>query len=202
MTNFNFTGKEKKIVRLSSDHFLFLSLALFYILIVLCSWIVGLHKHQHKLRNAYIRNCPAVMCITTQFHAVIIHLLCDTNRPNSVSNLHYVQALPGLETTAARNGCQSEQCQLERISISWTAAGQHILKRNEKKSGNVFEGERKTRTATSSVIGWCQHFIWWDRLKCADSSNFKTRGFETGAEGDEFEAAWCHFTYSFRYCQW
>lgn len=124
------------------------------------SWITWPHKLQNKLCNDYIRICPAV------FPAVIIHLMCDTSTPTSVSNLHYAQALQGKETTAAHNGrrgCQSEQCYCHRLSASisrtaarlrGTTAGEETFKSCEKTTEsccwteNVFEGGWRTRTAT------------------------------------------------------
>lgn len=118
-----------------------------------------------------------------------IHLLCDTNRPSSVSNLHYAQALPGPETTAACNGCQSKKCHCSSGSPlagpQQASGGPQLAKyikevweedRKPAQSRKCVWRRRKTRTETSSVIE-CQHsgkhFIWWDRLKCVDSSNFK-----------------------------
>lgn len=98
------------------------------------SWIVGLHRHQHKLHKWLHKELSSSYVHYHTVHAVIIHLLCDTNRPNSVSNLHYVHALPGPETTVARNGCQSEQCHGLSGSL---LDGQHILKRNERQKASV-----------------------------------------------------------------
>ncbi len=187
------------------------------------SWITGPHKLQHKLRNDYIRICPAVVCITTHFQAVIIHLLCATSRPSSVSNLHYAQALPRTETAAARNGntgvslnnvTAAERAlplagpqrasggpQLENIYSRATgrqkaAVEQKMFLKEDGKQGEqhpaLLDGVSLAESTSSDETDWNTQAL----------IKLQTRGLETRAEGDEFEVARRHFTYSFRYCQW
>lgn len=145
------------------------------------SWITGPHKLQYILRNDYIRICPAVVCITTHFQAVIIHLLCSTSRPTSVSNLYYAQALPGMETAAARNrntgvslnNVTAAERALPLAGPQRTSGGPQLEKihsRATRRQKAAVEPKMCLKEdGKQGVIGWCQrsgkHFIWWDRLK-------------------------------------
>ncbi len=163
------------------------------------------------------------MCITTHFQAVIIHLLCATSRPTSVSNLHYVQALPGTETAAAHNG--NTGVSLNNVTAAERAlplAGPQRASRGPQLENIYARATRRQKAAVEQKM--ClkedrkqgeQHPALLDGVSGAESTSsdeivwnaqalikLQTRGLETRDEGDEFKVARRHFTYSFRYGQW